>query len=56
MSALRDRKHATNWSARLMQRHVGVDDADERDVREMQTLRDHLGADEDVDQIGRAHV
>ena len=33
---------------RLMQRHVRVDDADKRDVRKMQPLRDHLRADEDI--------
>src|SRR5277367_3921314 len=33
---------------RLMQRKIGVNDADERDVRKMQALRDHLRADEDV--------
>ena len=31
-----------------MQREVGVDDADQRDVGEMQALGDHLRADEDV--------
>src|SRR5262249_12978232 len=34
---------------RQVQPHVGVDDSDERDVREVQPLRDHLRADEDVD-------
>jgi hypothetical protein len=34
---------------RQMQGEVGVDDADERDIREMQALGDHLRADEDVD-------
>ncbi len=29
--------------------HVGVDDADERDVGEVQTFGDHLRADEDID-------
>ena len=33
----------------MMQREIGVDDADERDVREVQPFRDHLRADEDVD-------
>src|ERR1035437_353370 len=33
---------------RLMQRGVRVNDADERDVREMQPFRDHLRADENV--------
>src|SRR6202142_2267447 len=37
---------------RLMQREVGVNDADERDVREMQALRNHLGADQDVGLAG----
>src|SRR6185369_7128772 len=40
---------------RLMQREVGVDDADERDVREMQPLSDHLRADENVD-LARAKI
>src|SRR5277367_2550678 len=40
---------------RLMQREVGVDDADERDVRKMQPLRDHLRADEDVN-FARAKI
>ena len=35
-----------------MQRQVGVDDPDKRDVREMQTLRDHLRADKNVDFAG----
>ena len=35
-----------------VQREIGVDDSDERDVREMQTLRDHLRADENVDLAG----
>ena len=35
-----------------MQRQVGVDDADQRHVREMQSLGDHLRADEDVDLAG----
>ena len=34
---------------RLMQREVGVDDAHQGDVGEMQALGDHLRADEDVD-------
>src|SRR5664280_1444132 len=33
---------------RLMQRGVRVNDADERDVRKMQPLRNHLRADKDV--------
>ncbi len=40
---------------RLMQREVGVNDADERDVWKMQTFRDHLRADEDVD-FARAKI
>src|SRR5277367_6811395 len=40
---------------RLMQREVGVDDTDERDVRKMQPLRDHLRADEDVN-LARAKI
>ncbi len=32
-----------------VQGHVGVDDADEGDVGKVQTFRDHLRADEDVD-------
>src|SRR4029453_13530738 len=35
-----------------MQRKVGVDNSDKRDIRKMQTFRDHLGADEDVDLAG----
>ena len=35
-----------------MQRQIGVDDPDERDVREMQTFRDHLRADKNVDLAG----
>ena len=31
---------------------IGVDDSDERDVREVQSLRDHLRADEDIDLAG----
>ena len=31
---------------------VGVDDPDQRDVRKMQALGDHLRADEDVDLAG----
>ena len=38
---------------RLMQREVGVNDAHERDVREMQALRYHLCADKNV---GLAHT
>ena len=37
---------------RLMQRKIGVNDADERDVRKMQALGNHLGADEDVGLAG----
>ena len=37
---------------RHMQRQIGVDDSDERDVRKMQAFRDHLRADEDVDLAG----
>ena len=32
-----------------MQAQICIDDADERDVREVQALRDHLGAEQDVD-------
>ena len=35
-----------------MQREIGVDDSDERHVWKMQTFRDHLRADEDVDLAG----
>ena len=38
-----------------MQREVGVNNADERDVRKMQSLRDHLRADEDVG-LARAKI
>ena len=40
---------------RHMEREIGVDDSDQRHIRKMQTLRDHLGADEDVD-LARAEV
>jgi len=40
---------------RLVQRGVRVNDADERDVRKMQSLRDHLRADEDVN-LARAEI
>src|SRR5450432_240401 len=40
---------------RLVQRGVRVNDADERDVRKMQPLRDHLRADEDVN-LARAKI
>src|SRR5450755_2288464 len=40
---------------RLVQREVGVNDADERDVRKVQPLRDHLRADEDVN-FARAKI
>ena len=32
-----------------MEREIGVDDSDKRDVRKMEAFRDHLRADEDVD-------
>ena len=35
-----------------MQGEIGVDDSDKRHVREMQTFRDHLRADENVDLAG----
>src|SRR5215471_6036480 len=35
-----------------MQSEIGVDNPDQRDVRKVQTLRDHLCADEDVDLAG----
>jgi hypothetical protein len=35
-----------------MQREIGVNDADERDVWEMQPLRDHLRADENIGLAG----
>ena len=35
-----------------MQREVGVDNSDQRHVREVEALGDHLGADEDVDLAG----
>ena len=34
---------------RHVQREIGVDDSDQRHVRKMQTFRDHLRADQDVD-------
>src|SRR6516162_217401 len=37
---------------RKMQRKIGVDDPDQRHIWEMQTLGDHLRADEDVDLAG----
>ena len=37
---------------RQMQREIGIDDSDERDIRKVQTFRDHLGADQDVDLPG----
>ena len=37
---------------RHVQAEVGVDDADQRDVRKMQALGDHLRADQDVDFAG----
>jgi len=37
---------------RNVQAEVGVEDADKGDVREMQALGDHLGADEDIDLVG----
>ena len=40
---------------RLMQREVGVNDADERHVREMQALGNHLRADENVG-LARAKI
>ena len=40
---------------RLMQAQVGVNDADQCDVWKMETLRDHLGADEDVN-LARAKI
>ena len=40
---------------RLMQRKIGVNDADERDVREMQPFGNHLRADEDVG-LARAKI
>ena len=40
---------------RLMQREVGVNDADKRDVRKMQPFRNHLRADEDVG-LARAKI
>src|SRR5207247_11181436 len=36
----------------LVQAEVGVNDADQRDVRKVQPLRNHLRADEDVDLPG----
>ena len=35
-----------------MQRQIGVDNSDKRDIRKMQTLRNHLCADENVDLAG----
>src|SRR5713101_1606428 len=34
---------------RQMQREICIDDSDQRHIRKMKTLRDHLCADEDVD-------
>ena len=38
-----------------MQSEIGVDDSDQRYIREMKTLGDHLRADEDVD-LTRAKI
>src|SRR5580704_6064712 len=38
----------TRTEVRHVECEIGVDDSDQRDIREMQTFRDHLGADEDV--------
>ena len=35
-----------------MQCKIGIDDSDERDVRKMQTFRDHLGSHQNVDLAG----
>src|SRR6476620_390322 len=35
-----------------MQREIGVDDTDKRHVRKMQTFRDHLSANENIDLAG----
>ena len=35
-----------------MQGEIGVDDSDQRHVRKMETFRDHLRADENVDLAG----
>src|SRR4029453_2783426 len=35
-----------------MQRQIGVDDPDERHIREMQAFRDHLRADQNIDLTG----
>src|SRR5271170_3918585 len=45
----------TRAKIRLMQREVGVNDADERDVPKMQSLRDHLRADKNVG-LARAKI
>lgn len=37
---------------RHMQAEIRVEDADERDVREMKSLRDHLRAYQNVDLVG----
>ena len=37
---------------RQVQGQVGVDDADQRDVGEMQSLGDHLRAEQDIDLAG----
>src|SRR4051812_37628396 len=37
---------------RQVEREIGVDDSDERDVGEMEALRDHLRTDQDVDLAG----
>src|SRR5437868_6171246 len=34
---------------RQMQRQIGIDDSDQGHIRKMETLRDHLCTDEDVD-------
>ena len=39
-----------------VQRQIGVDDSDQRDIRKMQSFRDHLRADEDVDLAGPERV
>src|SRR5216683_1294959 len=42
----------TSAEIRQMQCEIGVDDSNQCDIRKMQTFRDHLRADEDVDFPG----
>src|SRR5436190_8833105 len=40
---------------RQVQREIGIDDSHQRHIRKMETLRDHLRSDEDID-IARAEI